>query len=307
MIASGHAARNWSLALLVNLMFAAQFPAYKVAADSMGIGALNLWTFVIATVIMLPFLIRARRAAPAPLVPRLRLGRQYFLLGLLGLIPPSVLLSWGVAHSTASNGAILALTIPVMMVIMGMIFLGERPGRFYLVSLALALIGTVLISWRDLAGGNFTGGMLAGNAAIFAGATGSAFYNSYGKKIMMLSSELELLVYGYLWGIALCVPISLLYDPQPFYQVTAWPLKAWIGVAILGLASWGLAMIIWMWLLNRLTVTQISVSVYLLPVLGVALSAITLGERLTGVQLAGGLVVLAAAFASSAQHKPQPA
>ena len=43
----------------------------------------------------------------------------YVLLGVLGIIPPSVLLSWGIAHSSASNAAILSLTIPVLMTLLG--------------------------------------------------------------------------------------------------------------------------------------------------------------------------------------------
>jgi drug/metabolite transporter (DMT)-like permease len=59
-------------------------------------------------------------------------------------------------------------------------------------------------------------------------------------------------------------------------------------------------MLLWLWLLNQLELGQISVSVYMLPVFGVLLSAATLGERLGLMQLAGGAIVLLSAYFSSA-------
>ena len=66
-------------------------------------------------------------------------------------------------------------------------------------------------------------------------------------------------------------------------------------------------MVLWMWVLNRLDVGQISVSVYLLPFLGLLISVITLHERLRAVQLIGGSIVLVATFALTAYDKPQVA
>lgn len=227
-------------------------------------------------------------------------------LGVIGIIPPSVILAWGIEHASASNAAILSLTIPVMMVWMGVFFLNERPQRLFVVSLLLALCGAALISWDDIVAGSLQHGMLFGNLAILAGSVGAAFYNAYGKRVLQSHSELETLVYSYVVALVLCVPISLVLDPVPFYSVTKWHVQAWLGVLVLGLMSWGLAMVIWFWLLKRLEVGQISVCVYMLPALGVFLSAVTLGERLSLLQIAGALVVLASAYFSSAQ-KPSSA
>jgi drug/metabolite transporter (DMT)-like permease len=74
---------------------------------------------------------------------------------------------------------------------------------------------------------------------------------------------------------------------------------------VLGFLSWGFAMVLWMWVLNRLDVGQISVSVYLLPFLGLLVSVVTLHDHLHAVQLIGGLVVLLATVALTAYDKPQ--
>ena len=67
---------------------------------------MNFWTLAVALVLLLPWWVRDRarqggRPEPgydgAAVIP-------YLLLGVLGILPPSVLLSWGIAHSSASNG-----------------------------------------------------------------------------------------------------------------------------------------------------------------------------------------------------------
>jgi drug/metabolite transporter (DMT)-like permease len=47
-----------------------------------------------------------------------------------------------------------------------------------------------------------------------------------------------------------------------------------------------------MFLLKRLDVSQASVSIYLLPFLGVLISALTLKEKMTTATVAGGFVTL---------------
>jgi len=66
-----------------------------------------------------------------------------------------------------------------------------------------------------------------------------------------------------------------------------------LALIVLSALSWGLAMVLWMFLLKRLDVSQASVSIYLLPFLGVLISAATLHEKITAPMIVGGLVTLA--------------
>ena len=299
---AGRRLKTWALLALVNVFWAAQYPAYRIVGESMGAATLNFWTFVVAAIVLLPALIldRKRSRNRAELVgSRASAAVSFVWLALLGIVPPSVVLAWGIAHSSASNASILSLTIPVLMVLMAMLLLKERPGRFLLLSLGLALLGMILISWDDVVSGNFGSGMLIGNVAVFLSGAGAAYYNAYCKILLKRYTALEVLVYGYLAAIAICGAISIAADPVPFYHVTAWTWSAWLAIGVLGAIVWGAAMLIWMWLLDKLELGQISVSVYMLPVFGVLLSALTLGERVGFMQLIGGAIVLLSAYYSS--------
>ena len=54
--------------ILVNLLWAAQYPAYAIAGAAMEPGALNFWTLLAALLLLLPWWIRewARRAHEWP-------------------------------------------------------------------------------------------------------------------------------------------------------------------------------------------------------------------------------------------------
>lgn len=301
----GKRAKTWGLLVLVNVFWAAQFPAYGVVSQTVGVAALNFWTFVIAAAVLWPVFWRERRQKRAT-------GSQFqpanvwrfAVLAALGLIPPSILMAWGIAHSSASNASILSLTIPVLMVMMGMVMLSERPGRYVLVSLLLAVVGTVLMSWREISGGNFSSSMLVGDIAVFLSGAGAAFYNAYCKRLLARYSAVEVLFYGYLTAILMCAGLSIFLDDVPFYQVAGWSGTAWLGIVVLGAIVWGIAMLLWMSLLKELELGQISISVYMLPVFGLILSALTLHERIGMWQIIGGLIVLASAYMSSAPPKP---
>jgi drug/metabolite transporter (DMT)-like permease len=291
---------NLGILCLVNLMWAAQYPAYKVASDHIDVAALNFWALLIGALLLMPFFVRerakvTRQAGDGP-------GRalwQFTLLAVLGILPPSVLMAWGISHSTAANAAILSLTIPVLMVLMAFLLLGERLTFIRALSLTLALGGTLLISRNDLAGGSFTMALLAGNGVIFLAGAGSAYYNVFSKDLLERYTELEVLVYGYLIAIVCCAALSAAFDAKPFYRVGDYPMSAWLSLLVLGGLSWGLAMVLWMWVLKRLAVSQVSVSIYLLSFFGVILSALTLRERLHAFQLAGGVLIFVGTFLTS--------
>ena len=82
--------------------------------------------------------------------------REYLLLGIFGIVPPSVMLSWGIGHSSASNAAILSLTIPVLMTGLGVLMLGEKLSLIRVFSLLLGLVGTLLVSTSDLSQASFS-------------------------------------------------------------------------------------------------------------------------------------------------------
>jgi drug/metabolite transporter (DMT)-like permease len=89
------------------------------------------------------------------------------MLALLGQFPAQVLLTIGTQQSTASNGAIISLTLPVVSALLAVIFLKEKMNSLRWVCFGIAIIGVVLCSQKDIASTNFGSNYMVGNLLIF--------------------------------------------------------------------------------------------------------------------------------------------
>lgn len=284
---------NYGLLFLVNAMWAAQYAAYKTASAQMGPVTVSAWTFLFSSLILLPFLLR-QRSLRSPALWSRRDWTGFLVVGVFGLIPASAFLAWGTERSTASNAALIYLTVPILTAVLASLILSERmtPARW--ASLAVSLLGVLLLSRSDLREQSLLRGeFLAGNILVLAACTSSAFYNVYSKDLLERFSGLEILVYGYAMALVLSVPLLIWTEPLTLAAIRAYTAATWLSVLVLSVFSWGLAMVLWMFVLKRLDVSQASVSIYLLPFLGVLISSATLHERITGSMLVGGAITLA--------------
>jgi drug/metabolite transporter (DMT)-like permease len=275
-------------------MFGAQYPATKTAVTEIGPILLSVVTFALSAMVMIPFLIRESRAHP--LQPKIRSlmhreNRTPFLFAtLLGYFPASVVLAWGVDRSLASNAALLTRTIPVNSALLASLVLGERMTRWRWLSFALAMTGALIASDIDWSQLSVVGqSYLVGNFLILLGCWGSAFVNVYSKDLLQRFRPVRLLVGSYLVSGLFCLLLLVWLEPIRT-PISLLSVHTWVGLAVLGLFSWGLAMVFFFRVLDRLDVTQVSLSIYLLPFFGILLSALTLGERISGSIIAGGIL-----------------
>ncbi len=306
---SKRAAVDISLLVLVNTLWAAQYAAYKIATEKMGPLTVSAWTFLLASIALFPFLLwnmrktRGKNPDGAP-VDQTRLRHRpsiwtrrnftgFFIASAFGLLPGSALLAWGVDRSTASNAAIIYLTLPVITAVLASMILGERMTWLRWASLGIALVGVLILSTPDLRQANFSEGrFLAGNVLVLLACVGSSLYNVYCKELLSRFTPMEVLIYGYMFAFVFSLLLIHWAEPFSWSSLDAYGLKTWIALVVLSVFSWGLAMVLWMFLLKRLDVSQASVSIYLLPFLGVVISALTLRESIGLSTVVGGIITL---------------
>lgn len=287
--------RTAAALVAVNLLWAAQFPALGFAERSLGPGAL---AFLQVTGGLLVLGISAwfgPRAAST--LKRAHLG-QLALLGLAGIAVPAFLLPWGLARSTASNAALLTLSVPPFMTVLAWPLLRERPQASCLAALLLGLAGAALASRRDLAGGAFHASLAVGNAGILLATVGNAFYNVHAKRLATTLSPTTILIGSYA---AALLPTFLLAAREPIapWQLGQVPTATLVALLGAGMLPWGAGMWLWLRVLARIDAGKAAVSIYLLPAFGVALAALVLGERpAAGTWAGGALAVLATILAT---------
>jgi drug/metabolite transporter (DMT)-like permease len=283
---------SWFFLFSCNLMWALQFTCIKLVQDQVG-PFFTVWApMAIATLLLYP-LVRKRES--------LRLHRGDALLFLMlagfGVFPGQFFVTWGTRLSLASNAALLMLALPVCTAVMARFFLGERMTRVRWASFAAAIAGVLLCSGINFGALDFSGTFLAGNLLIFAGLNGSAFYNSYGKKVLERYSPMAMLFWTYVAMMVLLTPVTLASEWEVFSRVPAFTAGTWTGLILLTFFHNFLSMVLFLRALHVLDATQAALSNYLITFFGLPISAIWLGEQLTPMMIAGGIAVLISTLA----------
>jgi drug/metabolite transporter (DMT)-like permease len=282
--------RSWFMLFSCNLMWALQFTCIKLVQDQIG-ALFTVWgPMTLATVLLYPLILRDRTGGSRPR-PRPDI-LIFLLLAALGVFPGQVLVTWGTRISTASNAAIIMLAIPPCTAFFAFLFLRERMTAVRWVSFAVALGGVALCSQTDLHNMNFGSTYMAGNLLVLSGTLGSAFYNSYGKKMLERYSPMEMLFYTYVAMFAIMLPLVLVQERSVLASVPHFTSSTWTGLILLTLIHNFLSMVLFLKALQQVDATQAALSNYLITFFGVPIAALWLGEKLGAASLIGGTLIL---------------
>jgi len=288
-------ARYFLLMALASLMWSGQGTAVKILDPHMGPIAITFLPFFVTTFFFVLLLVRMRRANPNAAKPSRQDWIQFVVAGVAGQVLAQLGMTWGISKSLASNGAILNLLIPVISAVLASLMLKERLTPLRIAALLIGLVGVILLSASDLRESSF-GQMkfLTGNILIFGGCLGSSFYNVYCKGLMQKFQEVEILIFSYITASIASIPLFIWVEPFHFRAFLAFDWKSWAAFAFLALFMYGASMLLFFKALQHLDVTTASASLYLVPVFGVILAFVLLGEHLNPLAIVGAAVVLGA-------------
>ena len=281
------------LLALASLIWSGQGVAVKVLNPHLSPIAITFLPFYVTTLLFVPLLIRLRRQNPGSASPTPKDWVGFIIAGVGGQMLAQLGMTWGISKSLASNGAILNLLIPVISAVLASFMLREKLTPLRVASLAIGLVGVVFLSVGDLRHSSF-GSMkfLAGNLLIFGGCLGSSFYNVYCKGLMQKFQEIEILIFSYITASIASIPLLIWVEPFHFRSFLAFDVKSIAAFLFLALFMYGASMLLFFKALQHLDVTTASMSLYLVPVFGVSLAVLLLGERLNPVALSGAAIVL---------------
>jgi len=306
-------ATNAALLVVVNMCWGSQCVAYKLVGGQLGPVTTSLLIFLIAVPSLLPLYVKERwsgkgpwRSVPADERSMLRCDNlaPFLLIGLVAACT-MMCMARGLARTTAANGALVSLTIPVLTALLAWLFLSEKMSLARWISLAIALAGVLVLSfqapesakqegividWRRL--GLLDRNFMIGNLLVLLGCTGSSLFNVISKSLLKRYSLVEILVYGYLLALLIDAVLLAFLEPTTLGVLLSHSPRTWVGLLLIGAIANGFAMALWLFLLTRMDVSQASVSVYLLPFFGVLQAAIFLHEPITLPMILGGAITL---------------
>jgi len=274
-------------------MWSGQGTAVKVLDRQMGPIGITFLPFYITTLLLLPLLWRIRRTVSSRNPLSASDWGRFIVAGVGGQVLAQLGMTWGVSKALASNGAILNLLIPAISAVLASLMLREKLTMLRTAALLIGLAGVLLMSLSDLREASFQETtFLAGNLLILMGCLGSSFYNVYCKRLMRRFSEIEILIFSYITASVASLPFLLWMEPASLRSFRFLDEKSWIAFAFLAIFMYGASMLLFFTALQHLEVTTASASLYLVPVFGVLLAVLLVGERLKTAQVLGSITVL---------------
>lgn len=234
---------------------------------------------------------------PFPGSPRL-----WLMIALSGLTATTIgFLSMFTAASLVSPGVatVVAGTQPIIAAVVALAVFGEPFGRWQGVGMLVSLLGIAAIAAPDVAAGGVRAG--AGIGLVILATLGTAIGNAVTKR---LAGEVDAIA---------AAAAQLLFGALPLaalsYATESWTVRLvapgfLASLAVLGLGGTAITYTLWIRILGRSPLNSANAFGFLVPLLGVAISAVFLGERIgpltvPGMGLAIGGVVLASRGAGS--------
>ena len=194
---------------------------------------------------------------------------------------------WAIKLNTVALAAILLYTAPFYVVLLAVPCLGERLRGRTMAGLLLAFLGLLLVTGVFGGGGRVTAaGILAGLIAGFTYATLSLG----GKRLVRRHQPLTLSFYSFVFGLL----FLSLFSPLRLTQVSRYSPFTWLMILGVGVLPTLLAYLFYYQALTRIHASAASITANLEPVAASLLGYLVLGETLTGVQVVGAGLVIAA-------------
>jgi drug/metabolite transporter (DMT)-like permease len=274
--------------ILMPALFASNLVLGRAAVATVEPFTLAFWRWLIATLIMLVVVGGSLRRHGPDL---LRMVPLLLVLGVLGMMICGAGVYVGLRHTTAINATLIYTTSPAFIVLFEII-LGRRPfSPPQFAGIALATFGiAVIVSHGDIASLAALG-FNPGDLAILAAAISWAVYS-----ILLHDRRLQALP-GRIVFAAIAMSGTLVLTPPWLFEGASHgyaPVAAsgWTAIAALAVMPSVGAFLSYQWLVREVGAVRTGMALYFMPIVGVGLAAVFLGEAIHVYHLVGTLTTI---------------
>ena len=284
-----------------------------------GLIAVTLWGLApvatraaVAHLAPLPLLVLRLTAASLVLLPwavpvfrklTLRSAGRLVSAGLLGLVGYNLPVTAGLQWLPASTAGLLLATEPVWVMVLSFVFLAERGGARPWLGSAVALSGVAALAGPGALTGATSYQALAGAGLVLAGTLAFAAYTIVLRPLSQAYGAIPATAASTVIGTLPYLAFAGTLSPPQLAQL---PPLVWGELAFLAFGSTVAGMLLWNRAILSGGTTRVSMLLYLEPAVSVVGAVAFLGERITLVTIAGGLLILAGVATAGTGPKPAP-
>ncbi len=276
----------WVLFLALGFLWGSSYLWIKIGLESLPpltlIGArLAIGGLFLATVVAV---------LREPLPRSARMYGHLLVMAVVNIVLPFVLIAFGEQSIDSALASILNATVPLAVIVIAPFFLpDERITPARVAGLAVGFAGVVLLVAPDLV--NLGDADPTGEVLLLLSSLSYAIGNVYARRNVHGLSPMIPALFQVAFAALIVIPLALVID-RPFSTVTLTP-DAVVAVIWLGLLGSGLAYLCYFTILRAWGATRTSMVAYLLPVVGIAMGAIVLGDPITANRVGGTALIIA--------------
>lgn len=210
------------------------------------------------------------------------------LMGLAGVCLYYTGFNLSLVYTSASQGALIQSFIPIVTALLAAIFLKESLSVKRLLGIGISIAGVVLIILLTAPSTNAQNPML-GNVLMLGTVVIWAVYTILAKRVADVD-PLVVTAYATAFGTLLLIPAALFeLSSKSFPAISG---SVLLSIVYLGAVSSAGGLLLYNQSLKHLEASQTANFMNLMPVIGVAVAVLFLGESLTLWQIVGGALVL---------------
>lgn len=280
----------YTLLVTMAFLWSVNYIAGKIALQGFPALLLGALRITIAGILMLPLYFREARHNPAGVRWTLREVPALVGLGMLGVTLNQIFFVLGLSYTSVTHAAIIVGLGPILVLLISAAIRLERITVLKAMGMSIAFAGVVAIH-TEHGDGHAT---LLGNLFVFLGSVTFALFTVFGKRATARHSATLVNTFAYTGGAIALVPLTTwLSIGFNYSHVTA---AQWIALVFMAVFPSVVCYMIYYWALTHTAATRVSAFNYLQPLMAAAMAVPLLGEVVTPMLAAGGVLVLAGVY-----------
>jgi drug/metabolite transporter (DMT)-like permease len=280
------------LAALAVIFWGVSFVATKAALAEVAPVTLIFVRFAIGSLVLL--------AIVRELPPRDAWG-SLAVMGFVGVFIHQMLQSYALTMTSATNTGWLIGVSPIWSAVLSAIVLRERFGFWKVLGLAGGFFGALLVVTRgDFSPAVFGHPSTTGDLLILLSTVNWSVYSVLGHRTIRRIGPRRATSGSMLFGTAMLAPFFI--AQRGWRQIPNLTVTGWSALLFLAIACSALGYLFWYGALERIEVSRVAALLYAEPLVTFVAAALLLGERVSSVVVAGGVLVLASVLI--AQYAP---
>lgn len=269
------------------LLWAGNIIVGRVIHADISAVSLTFFRWCVALVVLLPL-------AANPLIKTWRdflpHWKALMLTAFTGVSAFNLLVYAGLQHTTANNAALLNAFIPMLILLFATLFLKQRASSLQMLGLLLSFAGVMTIvsqgKWETIARFAFN----QGDIAIFIATASWAVYTLTLRRLPPHLNRLALVCIQIMIGLLILLPVVL--TEQLFFSPdNHWLTSTFLGVLYVGIGPSVIAYMMYAKCVETIGPARAGMSIHLIPVFGVMLAYVLLGEPVKAYHWAGFALV----------------